>query len=277
MIFLECTLLLEPFEPFNEILIAQLSELGYDSFQEEEPLLKAYIEKDHYSKDQILGLISHYPEVTFQSAETMEQINWNEEWEKNFQALSIDQFCHIRAPFHPEKSGYQHELIIEPKMSFGTGHHATTRGMIRLMRDVNWTIDEVLDLGSGTGILAILAKKMGASSVVATDIEDWAFENMQENFSRNACPQINAIQGSLPLDGLEGEKFDLVMGNINKNVLMEQIPLYAELLKQSGILMLSGFYSTDLNDISGKCAIFNLQSVAETKEDNWMAVAFQKP
>ncbi|MAY83592.1 MAG: 50S ribosomal protein L11 methyltransferase [Flavobacteriales bacterium] len=276
MVFLECTFRLSPFEPFNEILIAQLAEIGYDSFQEEDPLLKAYIEKDEFSEEQLNSLISDYEGVEFEGAEEMEQINWNEEWEKNFQPLSIDTFCHIRAPFHPKKEGFEHELIIEPKMSFGTGHHATTRGMIRLMRDVDWSVNAVADLGSGTGILAILASKMGAISIYATDIEEWAYENMQENFERNACPSIISIQGSLPLEELNNKEFDLVLANINKNVLLEQIPLYAKMLKPNGILMLSGFYSNDLNDIKSKCTESALSSIMETVEEDWMAVAFKK-
>jgi ribosomal protein L11 methyltransferase len=276
MIFLECIFKLDPFEPYNEILIARLGDLDFDSFQEDEPYLKAFIEKNKFPQKEVLKLISEFPQVSYEGAEELEQINWNEEWEKNFNPLAVGDFCFIRAPFHAQADGYEYELIIEPKMSFGTGHHATTRCMIKLMRDVAWKRTDVLDLGSGTGILAILAKKMGANEVLATDIEDWAYDNMRENFERNACTDITSLKGSLPLEALSEKQFDLVLANINKNVLMEQVPLYAELLNDDGILMLSGFYSADLEDIVNKCSAVSLKMIEQTSEEDWMAVAFHK-
>lgn len=276
MVFLECSFKLDPFEPYNEILIARLGELDFDSFQEEEPYLKAFIKKDKYSENEVLKLTSEFPKVSFEGTKELEQINWNKEWEKNFNPLAVGNFCYIRAPFHAQADGFEYELIIEPKMSFGTGHHATTRGMIKLIRDVEWKRANVLDLGSGTGILAILAKKMGAKEVLATDIEDWAYENMQENFERNACRHITPLKGSLPLESLNEKQFDLILANINKNVLMEQIKLYADLLNDNGILMLSGFYSSDLEDIVNQCSAVSLMMIEKSKEEDWIAVAFKK-
>ena len=276
MKYIECKFTLANYPIFYEVLIALLSELQFESFQEEEPHLYAYIEESAFDEKLLLNQISSYSKIHLVHAKEMEQINWNEEWEKNYQPLSVDDFCYIRAPFHDSVEGYTHELVIEPKMSFGTGHHATTRGMIRLLKQVEWKKGKVLDLGSGTGILAILASKMGAKSVIATDIEDWAYENMQENFQRNHCREIRALKGSLPLKELDNEQFDLLLANINKNVLLEQIQQYTELLDLGAKLFLSGFYSRDLKDIEMHCKANQLFKVHETEESDWMAVAFER-
>lgn len=262
-------------EIYLPILLAQLSELGFDSFQEEPPILKAYVEENSYD-DSLLTSI-HQLDIPFKliQDQKLQKVNWNEEWEKNFPPLAIEDFCYVRAPFHESKDGFQFVLEIEPKMSFGTGHHATTQNMILLMREMDLMGKSVLDLGSGTGILAILARKMGASEVIATDIEDWAYENMQENFERNNTADNLALLGSLPLSELKGRKFDIVLANINKNVLLDQMKMYSELLKEDAFLLLSGFYRNDENEVSAHCLSHNLLKIKEIENEEWMAVRYQ--
>lgn len=266
---------LNQFDPFAEILIARMADLGFDSFQEEPPFIKAYISHEEYSSDLLEELNDLKEQIQLVSDQDLEKINWNEEWEKNFPPLSIDTFCHIRAPFHPTLKGFEYELIIEPKMSFGTGHHATTQNMIRLMKNCKWPMNSVLDVGSGTGILAILAAKLGAETVFATDIEEWAFENMQENFERNSTAKNSALLGSLPLNQLNGKKFDLILANINKNVLLDQIQLYKNHLKSNGLLLLSGFYNVDEQEVSAECNRCSMLKLEAVEKDNWMAIAYQ--
>ncbi len=266
---------LKEFEVYSQIMIAHLAELGFESFEEEPPLLKAYVGENDYQKNFLETLSEYQDQFTLISDKELEKINWNEEWEKNFQPLSIGDFCYVRAPFHQALDTHQYELVIEPKMSFGTGHHATTQNMVLLMSALNFKDSSVLDVGSGTGILAILASKMGATEVIATDIEEWAFENMQENFERNDTPSNRAILGSLPLSELSNKTFDFVLANINKNVLLEQIPMYKDLMHEGSYLLLSGFYREDEKDISDLCSVHSLTKLEEKEKDNWMAVSYQ--
>lgn len=275
MDFIQYNIELKDFDTYSEILIAVLAEIGFDSFEEDSPLIKAFIEADR-DKNDLLQMIN-FPEEQIVKLERKEvdKVNWNEEWEKNFPLLAIEDFCYIRAPFHDTVDGFEYELVIEPKMSFGTGHHATTQNMLLLMRGLDWPKSSVADIGSGTGILAIMAKKLGAETILANDIEEWAFENMQENFSRNNTPDIQAFHGSLPSKDFNKHKFDLLLANINKNVLLEQIEEYSKLLKPSADLILSGFYRADEKEISDRCREFNLEKQAEIEKDQWMAVHYR--
>ncbi len=225
MNYIECTFELAPFHPFNEILVAQLSDLPFESFVEEDPIVKAYIqEKDFDLKllDAVDLLKSDLVSIRWNHTEIAKE-NWNAKWEKSFDAVEVGQFCLVRAPFHPSNDKFKFEIIIEPKMSFGTGHHETTQLMIEGMQSLQLLNKRVWDMGSGTGILAILADKMGAAEVHAVDIEEWAAENMKENVERNECKRVHTYLGDI--DWVEDKgAFDCILANINKNILLQRLP-----------------------------------------------------
>lgn len=276
---IELTIALEPFKPFNEIVIAQLGELPFDSFTEEEDekKIKAYILKDDFEENAVKGIFSELESmVSIQYEVTeIEKVNWNQKWEENFDSVEVGSFCYVRAPFHEAKPAFQHEIIIEPKMSFGTGHHQTTQMMIELMEDIDFEGKTVLDMGSGTGILAILAKKMGAAQVEAIDIEDWAFENMKENFERNGV-EANAYLGDVDLIDSIALKYDVIIANINKNILLRQFATYDFHLKDGALLLLSGFYETDSEDLVKAKDLPDYSLIKQLTKETWCALKLQK-
>lgn len=277
MNYIECQFKLEPYRPFNEILVAQLSDLEFESFVEEEEnqTLKGYIIASSFEETEVkqaIGVFSDQVEINF-SFQTIERVNWNKKWEENFDAISIGKFCHIRAPFHEEHSDFKHEIIIEPKMSFGTGHHQTTQMMIELMEQLSFQGTSVLDMGSGTGVLAILAKKMGAEKVDAIDIEDWAYENMKENFLRN---NVEVMAGLGDAELLGDDTYEVILANINKNILLNDFKKYDQVLQDRGFLLLSGFYQSDEEDILSASSLKNYEKLAVKNKDRWCAILLQK-
>jgi len=271
--YVELNFSISPLEPAREILIAELGELGFESFVETENGLLAYILSDNWS-DPILGelFILNNPdfEISWTSKE-IEQQNWNARWEKNFHPIEISEICRVRAPFHAAKN-VPFEIVIEPKMSFGTGHHETTSMMLELVLDEEVRGKEVLDMGCGTGVLAILAKMRQASAVNAIDVDSWCVENTLENIQRNNCSSINVELGNASLLG--GKMYDIVIANINRNILLEDIPTYVSCLKKEGTLLLSGFYLSDLDMISSKCEEHNLQFEKNLEKNNWVAAKY---
>jgi ribosomal protein L11 methyltransferase len=275
MDFIEVTVKTTP--EFAEMLVAELGEVGYDTFQETEEGFCAYITEDQYSEQDLQGILARYAEMVPVAHQTqkIERRNWNEEWEKNFEPLLIGEVCSVRASFHPRPDGVTHDIIINPKMSFGTGHHETTSLMIENQLAVAHQEKRVLDMGCGTGILAILASKMGASPVLAVDVEDWTVENAQENAELNGCGDIEVRHGDVSV--LAGEApFHLILANINRNVLLEDIPAYSELLLPEGILILSGFYTEDLDQIRAKTAQNGLSFASVRTKNNWVSAVFNK-
>ncbi|MGF1555026.1 50S ribosomal protein L11 methyltransferase, partial [Paucihalobacter sp.] len=237
--------LIEPLQPASDILIAELGYAGFESFVENESGISAYIQKSDWHKDILEGIeilksddfsISH----TF---EEIEQQNWNEEWENNFHPIVVDDLCTVRAPFH-EIPNTKYDLIIEPKMSFGTGHHETTHMMIQHLLKNNLKETVVLDMGCGTAVLAILAEKLGAKKVDAIDIDNWCYLNSLENAERNNCSNISVFEGDATLLGKT--KYDVIIANINRNILLRDISTYATCLEPNGRLFLSGFYKEDI-------------------------------
>src|SRR5690606_37206842 len=219
----------EPLQPAVEILIAELGYAGFESFVETDEGVTAYIQKDEWNAailDDIQILNSDEFEISF-TFEEIEQTNWNEEWEKNFNPIIVDNVCSVRAPFHP-KPDVKYDIIIEPKMSFGTGHHETTHMMIQYILKNDFKNKSVLDMGCGTGVLAILAEKQGAVAVDAIDVDNWCYLNAIENVDRNECHHINVYQGDASL--LSGKRYDVIIANINRNILLEDIPVYANCL-----------------------------------------------
>lgn len=271
--YLEFRFKIEPLQPASEILIAELGYLGFESFVENEDGITAYIPKEEYEDDLLAGvhiLQSEEFEITYSSDE-IEQVNWNEEWEKNFTPIMVDDKCSVRAPFHPQPD-VEYDIVIEPKMSFGTGHHATTHMMIQHILKNEWQGKSVLDMGCGTGILAILTALKGAKTIDAIDIDNWCYQNTLENVQRNNVEHIEVDEGGAEL--LEGRKFDVILANINRNILLRDLPVYAECLNPEGMIYLSGFYSEDIPVIEKKCRELNLNYVEHLERNNWVAVKF---
>lgn len=273
--YLEFQFKISPLQPGSEILIAELGYAGFESFVENEEGFSAYIQKGEYYKEileDIHVLESGEFEISFTSQE-IEQVNWNSEWEKNFNPIVVSDKCSVRAPFH-QKPDTEYDIIIEPKMSFGTGHHATTHMMLQHILNNDWNGKSVLDMGCGTGVLAILAEMKGASSLDAIDIDNWCYLNTLENVERNNCKSISVYEGAAEL--LEGKKYDVVIANINRNILLEDIPTYSKCLSSGGKLFLSGFYTEDLEAIEEVCNKNGLRFDNNLVEDNWTAASFIK-
>jgi ribosomal protein L11 methyltransferase len=259
----------------SEILVAQLGEKAFESFMETENGLSAYVQKELWTADILNGieiLDSDEFEITY-TKEEIEQVNWNEEWEKNFEPIDVDGKCHVRAPFH-EKTNAEFDIVIEPKMSFGTGHHETTHMMIQHLLDLDVTNLKTLDMGCGTAILAILAEMKGAKPIDAIDIDNWCYLNSIENAERNNCKNITVYEGVANL--LIGKKYDLLIANINRNILLEDMQTYSNCLDSGGILLLSGFYTEDIPAITAECEKQNLTFVNQKEKNNWVALQFLK-
>jgi ribosomal protein L11 methyltransferase len=273
--YLEFKFKISPVELGSEILIAELGYVGFESFVENEDGISAYIKSEDYSEgmlEDIQILDSDEFDVSYTSKE-IEQVNWNSEWEKNFNPIVVADKCSVRAPFH-EKPDTEYDIIIEPKMSFGTGHHATTHMMLQHILNNEWEGKSVLDIGCGTGVLAILAEMKGAKTVDAIDIDNWCYLNTLENVERNNCKNISVYEGTAEL--LEGKQYDVVIANINRNILLEDIPTYSKCLSSGGKLFLSGFYTEDIPVIEEVCNKNGLIFENKLVEDNWTAASFIK-
>jgi ribosomal protein L11 methyltransferase len=263
----------EPLQPGTEILIAELGYAGFESFVETEEGVTAYIQKEEWREgilQDIQILKSEEFEITF-TFEDIEQTNWNEEWEKNFNPIVVDELVTVRAPFH-EKPNTKYDLIIEPKMSFGTGHHETTHMMIQHILKNDFKGKSVLDMGCGTGVLAILAEKVGATELDAIDINNWCYLNSIENIERNGCHNISVYEGDVSL--LDGKNYDSIIANINRNILLADIPKYTNCLNKNGTLFLSGFYKEDIPLIEAECNINMLKLKESLQKGQWISLKF---
>ena len=261
---------------FSDMLTVTLFELGFDSFAEEEGRFNAYIPADLYDEGKLRSALANLfgqSPVQF-GVKRLEEKNWNEEWEKSYEPVLIGGRCMVRAPFHTAVPGIPYDLVIEPKMSFGTAHHETTSLMIGWMLDEPVTGKHVLDMGCGTGVLAILAAKMNAKEVRAIDNDPWAIENAKENCLRNKVPQVHVIQGD---DGaIPSGPFDIILANINRNILLDQIPVYSRRIRPGGFLYMSGFYETDLEGVSMKALEYGFRFEASRSENKWVAVKYSR-
>lgn len=263
-----------PLQPATEILIAELGYAGFESFVENNEGLTAYIQKEDWNAfilDGINILKSSEFAITY-SFNEIEQTNWNAEWENNFKPIVVDDLVTVRAPFH-DKPDTKYDLIIEPKMSFGTGHHETTHMMIQHILKNDFEGKSVLDMGCGTGVLAILAEKVGANSLDAIDIDNWCYINSLENVERNKCKNISVYEGDVSL--LNDQKYDVIIANINRNILLNDIPTYAKHLSKNGLLFLSGFYLDDFELVRQKCEDNNLRYANKFLKSDWVAVKFK--
>lgn len=272
--YLEFDFKIEPLQPWSEILMAELIEIGFDSFTEEHEGILGYIQKDLFNEEALEQLhLLQNPELSISyTFKEMPNINWNEEWEKNFSPINVENQVSIRAEFHVDQN-LPHEIIIQPKMSFGTGHHATTYLMIQQMLDMNFKNKNVLDMGCGTSVLAIFAKQQGAGKTVAIDIDEWSVENSIENAARNNV-NLDISQGTA--ENLGNEKFDIILANINRNILISDIPTYVSVLNPGGQLLLSGLCFFDVDDILEVCTAENLTLKKKIQREEWVSLLLEK-
>lgn len=263
-------------EEYREILIAELAAIGFDSFLETETGIEAYVLQEQFSRDSFDEVIFTYREPAALTVVegVLPKVNWNEEWEKNYDPIEVGKLVYVRASFHAPQSGFQHEIVINPKMSFGTGHHATTFQLLSLQGKIDHQGKRVLDVGSGTGILAIMAYLLGAKEVEAFDIDSWCVDNGNENFELNGLSTRMGL-GTIREVKPEGP-FELILANINKNVLLDELAIYSSLLAPQGILLLSGFYSEDIDDLNQVASLNGLRLTSQSTKDNWAALEFRK-
>ncbi|WP_299826141.1 50S ribosomal protein L11 methyltransferase [uncultured Pontibacter sp.] len=274
MDFIEVTLKVDA--DYADILTAELGELGFDAFVETEDGFSAYIDEDDFSEEALKEVFERYNafvQVAY-TTQKIERQNWNEEWERNFEPLFIGDQVSVRASFHEKPANAKYDIVINPKMSFGTGHHETTTLMIENQLTLDHQNKRVLDMGCGTGILAIMAGELGASEIVAVEIEDWTVENARENAALNGYGSIDVRLGGA--ETINGDKpYDLILANINRNVLLEDMPAYKAVLVPEGWLLLSGFYTEDLPIIQERASELELTYISHRVKNNWVSAIFK--
>ena len=276
MIYTQISFKLNPDTTENrEILVAMLAELPFESFDETDEQIMGYIPGESANLDEIGEITAFLPFTVELSSETIPDKNWNEVWEKNyFKPLLIGGRCLVRAPFHTEYEPAEFELVIEPKMAFGTGNHETTTLVAEQILNMDLTGKTVLDMGCGTGILGMLASMKGARSVVAIDIDSWSYESTVENAKLNNINNLEARHGDARLLG--GESFEIIFANIHKNVIVGDLPIYESVLQSGGNIYLSGFYTHDMPDVKAKAESLGLVETGFQEKNNWVVYGFRK-
>jgi ribosomal protein L11 methyltransferase len=278
MQYTEAVFTVDPREPWTEILIAELAEIGFESFEPTPEGVKGYAKDEDFDADAIASMLERYRElvrVTYNYGK-VETVNWNEVWEKNYAPVVIDDQCGIRAPFHAPRPDLRYDILIEPKMSFGTAHHDTTALMIRWLLKTEVMASAVLDMGCGTGVLAILAAMKGADPVLAMDNYIWAYDNTIENIRRNGLSNVEAIHGDAStLSGMQ-HSFDLILANINRNVLLEDLSVYVQKMNPGGRIILSGFFREDEPALLERAQEEGLKRVDALYQNQWASVCYQK-
>lgn len=277
MKYIEVNLSIAPLDPFRDLIVYSLGDEGpYDSFQDTPYGVKAYVPADQFSEDFLRQALQiDNCQVSYQVSECPDK-DWNEVWESQHQPVLVEDFCWVRAPFHPHRSDVPFEIEIEPKMSFGTAHHATTYMMLSYLRDLQLDGLRVLDMGCGTAVLAILAAMRGASQVEGVDVDEWAFNNALENIARNSVQHAVrcTLGGAETLSSMQ--PFDVILANINRNILLNDMPAYVSALKPGGTILFSGFYLSDIPVLQQKAESLGL-SLRETRSrDSWAAIRFSK-
>ncbi len=260
----------------NEILMAFLSELEFESFEEKEDGVLGYIQEPLFNEKAIVELLKTYlpsMDIGYEFEKIKDQ-NWNEVWESNYPSVTIAEQCYIRAPFHESDPNIKYEILIEPQMSFGTAHHETTSQILEYILEHNFEGETVLDMGCGTGVLAILAAMKGAKQIEAIDNDEWAYRNSLQNVERNGFSDIKVIQGDA--NDLKGKLFSVIFANINRNILLRDIPFYAKALANSGRIYFSGFYDEDLDLIKEKAIESGLKFINKKSKNRWVAAYFEK-
>ena len=273
-VYLEIDISIDPISPWGAILMAQMSDFGFESFLETEKGFKAYMLKSAFSKYEFerLSLFSKKDVFIKWTQKSIPPQNWNQKWERGYSPIKVGEDCLVRADFHPPM-GFKYELVVTPKMSFGTGHHQTTQLMLSFLLKMDCREKKILDMGSGTGVLSILADKKGASCVHAVDFDSRCIENTLENILLNNC---NVITVELNSKVPNNATYDVILANINRNILMDQIPHYARIIVSSGELFLSGFYVDDLIKIQTCCKENGFKFICNFINDDWIAAKFIK-
>lgn len=280
MQYFEIKLTITPSDPWKDIFTAMMADAGCDSFMDVEDTndLLCYIPVKDYDENAIQEVVKDhgFPDVVVTcEKQMMPDKDWNAEWESNYTPVMIDDCCYVRAPFHSQKPEAKYEIIIEPKMSFGTAKHATTYQMAQYVLETDVQGKALLDMGAGTGVLAILAYMRGANPITAIDNDEWAYRNGLENVKHNQCTDIQVKLGDASLLG--DQKYDIILANINRNILLKDIPTYVRCLNDHGMLFMSGFYEgKDLDAIKECCLKEGLQYVSHKVKDQWVAVKFCK-
>lgn len=260
----------------NDFLVAELSMFNYNSFEERQSGFSAYCEEDNFNQSILNSLIKKYQQLGTISytTEAIARINWNTDWEKNYDPVIIANKIIIRTTFHEPQDNYKHQILIHPKMSFGTGHHATTSLILEVQLSISHHQKKFYDFGTGTGILSILADQLGASHIIATDVDDWCIENAKANFNLNKCPG-KVFKGVVRNLALK-DQADIIIANINKNVLLSEISEYARLLTSDGILILSGFFEKDAPEICAQAEKLGLIQIKQKCKNLWVVIVLSK-
>ncbi len=277
MEYLCFTFKVEPAEPGSEILAAALSEGNFESFEFSRHGFNAYVKKNEFNDEVIENLKEQFPDIDFSySLEEIKKQNWNKEWEKNFAPVTVENLCCIRASFHPAPASSLLDIIIEPKMSFGTGHHQTTWLMSKALFSLDLKGKSVLDVGCGTGVLAIISKKLDSQLVTGIDIDEWSIENSRENRKANGFSKeiIDFYQGTI--GGIEKETYDVILANINKNILLKEMTKYVSHLNKGGKLLLSGFFETDCKELISAAETAGLKNTGKETRNEWAILIFEK-
>lgn len=276
MEYAEITLKIEPVMPFSDILMYEMGEIGCESFVTTDDGFKAYIPSSDLNTDALNNILANSGECNIQyDINIIPDQNWNAVWESTHEPVLVDDFCWVYAPFHGTNANAKYNILIEPKMSFGTAHHATTYMMISLLRDEDITNKMVLDMGSGTAVLAILAEMRGAKYVEAIDNDEWAYNNALENIENNNCKNIKAILGDASVLTAD-KKFQLIIANINRNILLRDMKHYIAVLEQGGTLLLSGFYEHDIPAIRQEAESNGMKFETYKERNEWVACKFTK-
>ncbi|MDA9963883.1 50S ribosomal protein L11 methyltransferase [Schleiferiaceae bacterium] len=271
-IYIELVVTVSPLEPFRDLFIAQLGAVGFESFSETEEGFAAYILKEDYSASAAMEQMQWDGVTVSVKEQEIEQVNWNAEWERNFNPIEVDGRVYIRAPFHAERAGFEYAMLIEPKMSFGTGHHQTTHMMIQWLLETPSNHADVLDMGCGTGILGILAGMRGAKSVHGIDVDTWCIENTLENAQRNGVVMTADLGGSEVLSGT----YDLILANINLNVLLADIAHYEKALRKGGSIFFSGFYEDNVPTLRAAAEALGLTFEGVKAREQWRSIKMVK-
>ncbi|MEO7266046.1 MAG: 50S ribosomal protein L11 methyltransferase [Ferruginibacter sp.] len=252
----------------TEIIAANLMEEGFEGIEDIDGFTKTYIKEDEYNDIAVKVIFDKY-NLQFHTL-ILQDRNWNAEWEANFQPVQVGDFVSIRASFHPALPATRHDIIINPKMSFGTGHHATTWLMMRQMQEINFNEKAVIDFGTGTGILAILAEKLGASSIIAIDNDDNCIDNAKENIDINNCSKIRLLK-----DEMVSGDAEIILANINKNIILANLKIIAETSTKGGLVLFSGLLKEDYYDILDGMSVYNLHQIKYQEKDNWISILCQ--
>ena len=271
-IYIELAVTVSPLEPVRDLFIAQLGAVGFESFSETEEGFAAYILKEDYSASAAMEQMQWDGVTVSVKEQEIEQVNWNAEWERNFNPIEVDGRVYIRAPFHAERAGFEYAMLIEPKMSFGTGHHQTTHMMIQWLLETPSNHADVLDMGCGTGILGILAGMRGAKSVHGIDVDTWCIENTLENAQRNGVAMTADLGGSEVLSGT----YDLILANINLNVLLADIAHYEKALRKGGSIFFSGFYEDNVPTLRAAAEALGLTFEGVKAREQWRSIKMVK-